>query len=172
MDNQKKMGAFRRIGLAGLLAASTLGGLSGCIGWAVPVHTPNGTMYYTQSIPVPTNANQDEPIRPIITYPKTATYQEGQVYKGKLIFDLADYDGEFIVKNNRFFPHGRGKVTTREGLCYEGDFRMSERHGQGEQTSGNVVHRGYWHNDKWVNTKEEFEKREREAETLANTKQR
>jgi hypothetical protein len=59
MDDKKKMGAFRRLGLAGLVAASTLG-LSGCIGWAVPVHTPNGTMYYTQSIPVPTNANQDD----------------------------------------------------------------------------------------------------------------
>jgi hypothetical protein len=173
MDNQKKMGAFRRIGLAGLLASSTFG-LSGCIGWAVPVHTPNGTMYYTQSIPVPTNANQDEPIRPIIIRPIQPA--EGTIeYRQFEEEGVGSYSGMSIFTSGRWKPHGQGivKALGKNGvITRKGGYYYGKDEGYGETEADGRVYKGYWHNDKWVGeTKEDYERALKADNEVANTKQ-
>ena len=147
-----------------VLAASALFGGSGCVGVGMVGHTSNGTpVYWNMNMPVPVNQND-------VAQTENPSNLNASSHKpNRIRLDGAWYTGSTL----NWIPSGYGTLEFDNGIKYEGNFKKGKMHGQGKQTEiSGEVYSGYWFNDEWVKTQEEFEKREREAETLANTKQR
>jgi len=66
-------------------------------------------------------------------------------YKGKKTFEGGTvYKGEMDILSGK--PHGKGKLTSTEGIIYEGDFVEGRMTGKGKLTyaDGEIVDEGYF----------------------------